>query len=120
MASKGPGNGKVVQVIGTVVDVEFAADDLPEIYNALELDLDGERLVLEVEQHVGNNWVRCLALGTTDGLRRGIEVADTGAPVRRAAACSDGVIEVSSSMVGASHRRCTSRKWDSITGTILG
>ncbi len=77
MASK----GKVVQVIGTVVDVEFPAEDLPDIYNALELDLDGDQLVLEVEQHVGNNWVRCLALGTTDGLQRGIEVADTGAPV---------------------------------------
>ena len=73
--------GKVVQVIGTVVDIEFPAEDLPDIYNALELDLDGDRLVLEVEQHVGNNWVRCLALGTTDGLQRGIEVADTGAPV---------------------------------------
>ena len=81
MASKGPGKGKVVQVIGTVVDVEFDAENLPAIYNAVELDLDGKRLVLEVEQHVGNNWVRCLALGSTDGLSRGIEVTDTGSPV---------------------------------------
>ncbi len=73
--------GKVVQVIGTVVDVEFPPDDLPEIYNGLELDVDGERLVLEVEQHVGNNWARCLALGTTDGLARGVECVDTGQPV---------------------------------------
>ena len=73
--------GKVVQVIGTVVDVEFPPDDLPEIYNGLEVDNDGERLVLEVEQHVGNNWVRCLALGTTDGLARGVEAVDTGQPV---------------------------------------
>ncbi len=73
--------GKVVQVIGTVVDVEFPPEDLPLIYNALELDVDGERLVLEVEQHVGNNWVRCLALGTTDGLARGVECVDTGQPV---------------------------------------
>ncbi len=73
--------GKVVQVIGTVVDVEFPPDDLPEIYNGLEVDNDGERLVLEVEQHVGNNWVRCLALGTTDGLARGVEAIDTGQPV---------------------------------------
>ena len=73
--------GKVVQVIGTVVDVEFPPEDLPMIYNALELDVDGERLVLEVEQHVGNNWVRCLALGTTDGLARGVECVDTGQPV---------------------------------------
>lgn len=73
--------GNVVQVIGTVVDVEFAPENLPAIYNALELDLEGKRLVLEVEQHVGNNWARCLALGPTDGLARGVEVADTGQPV---------------------------------------
>ena len=73
--------GKVVQVIGTVVDVEFPPEDLPAIYNGLELDVDGERLVLEVEQHVGNNWARCLALGTTDGLARGVECVDTGQPV---------------------------------------
>ncbi len=73
--------GKVVQVIGTVVDVEFPPEDLPEIYNGLEVDNEGERLVLEVEQHVGNNWVRCLALGTTDGLARGAEAIDTGQPV---------------------------------------
>ena len=73
--------GKVVQVIGTVVDVEFPPDDLPGIYNGLELDVDGERLVLEVEQHVGNNWARCLALGSTDGLARGVECIDTGSPV---------------------------------------
>ena len=54
--------GKVVQVIGTVVDVEFPPDSLPSIYSALELDIAGERLVLEVEQQVGNSWVRCLAL----------------------------------------------------------
>ncbi|MDA0677358.1 MAG: F0F1 ATP synthase subunit beta, partial [Chloroflexi bacterium] len=70
--------GKVVQIIGTVVDVEFPPNDLPSIYNAVETAIDGERLVLEVEQHVGNNWARCLALGTTDGLARGAEVIDTG------------------------------------------
>ena len=70
--------GKVVQVIGTVVDVEFAPDELPSIYDALELDRDGGRLILEVQQHVGNNWVRCLALGATDGVARGIDVTDTG------------------------------------------
>ncbi len=73
--------GKVVQVIGTVVDVEFPQENLPEIYNALELNVDGEKLVLEVEQHVGNNWARCLALGATEGVSRGLEVSDTGAPV---------------------------------------
>ena len=73
--------GKIIQVIGTVVDVEFAADELPEIYSAVELKNEGEKLVLEVEQHVGNSWARCLALGATEGLARGTEVVDTGGPV---------------------------------------
>ena len=73
--------GKVVQVIGTVVDVEFPADELPEIYSAVELQNDGEKLVLEVEQHVGNSWARCLALGATEGLARGVDAVDTGSPV---------------------------------------
>ena len=73
--------GKVVQVIGTVVDVEFQADELPVIYSAIELQNEGEKLVLEVEQHVGNSWARCLALGATEGLARGTEVIDSGAPV---------------------------------------
>ena len=73
--------GKIVQIIGTVVDVEFPPDNLPEIYNALTLEHNGEELVLEVEQHVGNNWVRCLAMGATEGLARGMEVNDTGQPI---------------------------------------
>ena len=73
--------GKITQVIGTVVDAQFPPDEMPGIYNALETQIDGERLVLEVEQHVGNNWVRCLALGPTDGLSRGVEAVDTGRPV---------------------------------------
>ena len=73
--------GKVVQVIGTVVDVEFPPDQLPAIYSAIEVDNQGENLVLEVEQHVGNNWARCLALGPTEGLARGVDVIDTGKPV---------------------------------------
>lgn len=74
-------NGKVVQVIGTVVDVEFPPEQLPKIYNALEVGTNGDKLVLEVEQHIGNNWVRCLALGATEGLPRGVEVVDTGSPI---------------------------------------
>ena len=74
-------NGKVTQVIGTVVDVEFPHDDMPTIYNALETAVGDQRLVLEVEQHVGNNWVRCLALGPTEGLKRGVDVVDTGQPI---------------------------------------
>ena len=70
--------GKIVQVIGTVVDAEFPSDQLPELFNALEVDLHSQRLVLEVEQQVGNSWVRCLALGPTEGLSRGAVVRDTG------------------------------------------
>ena len=71
--------GKVTQVIGTVVDVEFPPDKLPALYNALEIDADGSKVVLEVQEHMGNNRVRCLALSPTDGLGRGAEVVDTGA-----------------------------------------
>ena len=73
--------GKVIQIIGTVVDVEFPSDGLPALYNALESEIGSERLVLEVEQHIGNNWVRCLALGPTEGMSRGSEVVDTGKPI---------------------------------------
>ncbi len=74
--------GRVIQVIGTVVDVEFPPEQLPEIYNAIEIEMGGgETLVAEVQQHLGNNWVRCLAMGSTDGLRRGARAKDTGAPI---------------------------------------
>ena len=73
--------GHVVQVIGTVVDVEFPAEGLPAIHSAVALDLDGEELVLEVQQHLGNSWVRCLALGPTEGLSRGTEAVDRGEAV---------------------------------------
>ena len=70
--------GKIVQVIGTVVDVEFPPDGMPLVFNALETTVGDEKLVLEVEQHIGNNWVRCLALGPTEGLVRGTDAVDTG------------------------------------------
>jgi F-type H+-transporting ATPase subunit beta len=74
--------GKLVQIIGTVVDVEFPAEELPEIYNAIEIDAgDGNKILAEVQQHLGNNWVRCLAMDSTDGLRRGAECVDTGAAI---------------------------------------
>lgn len=73
--------GRVAQVLGTVVDVEFPPEELPALFNAIAIDNSGEKLVLEVQQHIGNNWVRCLALAPTDGLERGMEVADTGAPI---------------------------------------
>ena len=73
--------GRIVQVIGTVIDAEFPPQDLPAIFNALELETAAGRLVLEVEQQVGNNWVRCLALGATEGVTRGMTVRDTGRPI---------------------------------------
>ena len=73
--------GKVVQVIGTVVDVEFPPDELPAIYNAVEIATNDGKIVLEVQAHIGNNWARCLSLSPTDGLGRGVEAIDTGASV---------------------------------------
>ncbi|MBA2631627.1 MAG: F0F1 ATP synthase subunit beta [Chloroflexi bacterium] len=74
--------GKVIQITGPVIDVEFPPGDLPGIYNALEIERpDGEMLVVEVQQHLGNNWVRAVAMSTTDGLARGLDVVDTGAPI---------------------------------------
>jgi F-type H+/Na+-transporting ATPase subunit beta len=72
--------GKVTQVLGAVVDVQFE-DVLPEILSALEITNHGKRLVLEVSQHLGENTVRCIAMDTTDGLVRGQAVVDTGAPI---------------------------------------
>ena len=73
--------GKVVQVQGAVVDVEFPPETLPDIFDSVEIHRDGQRLVLEVQQHVGRNWVRCIAMDTTDGLRRGAEAIATGTPI---------------------------------------
>src|SRR3954470_20199091 len=79
------GTGRVARVIGPVVDVEFAPDELPEIYNALHLDrtLDDETitLTLEVAQHIGDNTVRTISMQPTDGVVRGAPVKDTGAPI---------------------------------------
>jgi F-type H+-transporting ATPase subunit beta len=80
--------GKVVQVIGTVVDIEFPPDQLPALFNAIEINSDGVKMLLEAQAHVGNNWVRCLSFAPTEGLQRGAEAVDTGAalsvPVGRA------------------------------------
>src|SRR5438309_1673992 len=73
--------GRVSQIIGPVVDVTFDTEDLPEIYHALEIDRKGGRLVLEVQQHRGNNAVRTIAMGSTDGLVRGTEAKDSGEPI---------------------------------------
>jgi F-type H+-transporting ATPase subunit beta len=74
--------GRVVQVMGPVVDVEFPSGELPEIYGAVEIPRDGDRLVVEVQQHLGNDWVRCVAMDATDGLRRGTEAIATGEPIK--------------------------------------
>jgi F-type H+-transporting ATPase subunit beta len=74
--------GKITQIMGPVVDVEFPAGQLPEIYHAIEVPQNGSRLILEVQQQLGNNGVRCLAMDTTDGLQRGIAAIATGAPIR--------------------------------------
>jgi F-type H+/Na+-transporting ATPase subunit beta len=73
--------GSVVQVIGTVVDVEFPPDNLPSVYNAIEIDKNGTTMIAEVQQHLGNNWVRALTMTDTDGLRRGAVATDTGQPI---------------------------------------
>ncbi|MBF6613902.1 MAG: F0F1 ATP synthase subunit beta [Chloroflexi bacterium] len=93
-----PATGKIVQVTGPVVDIEFPPDQLPEIYNAVEIPTDGTvagivdkaegvrnteggKVVCEVQQHLGNDWVRAVSMSSTDGLRRGMDVVDTGAPI---------------------------------------
>ncbi len=74
--------GKVRQVIGPILDVEFPEGRVPEIYNALEVQLnDGSKIITEVQQHLGDNWVRTVAMDTTDGLPRGLDAVDTGKPI---------------------------------------
>ncbi len=73
--------GRVVQILGGVVDVEFPPDEMPEIYEAIEVPQDGSPLVLEVNKHLGNNWVRCVAMDSTEGLQRGKPAYSTGSPI---------------------------------------
>ncbi|HYU10546.1 MAG TPA: F0F1 ATP synthase subunit beta [Gemmatimonadales bacterium] len=73
--------GKVVQVIGPVLDVEFEPEQLPELYNAVTVKVDSGQLVAEVEQHIGRNQIRAVAMSSTDGVVRGMEVVDTGQPI---------------------------------------
>ena len=74
--------GTIVQVIGAVLDIRFAPDSLPDLLNAIEIDNHGKRLVVEVAQHIGDDVVRCIAMGSTDGLVRGMEAVDTGASIK--------------------------------------
>src|SRR5205807_9182911 len=85
-AAKEQNIGRVVQVIGPVLDVEFQAEHLPELYNALEINTKSDgggdiRVTVEVQQHIGRNQVRAVAMSTTDGVVRGMDVIDTGAAI---------------------------------------
>src|SRR5262245_16078411 len=100
MVAVGGGVGKVVQIIGTVIDIEFPPDQVPDLYNAVEIEMQGpgaaehaaevsaddvvqsEKIIAEVQSHLGNNWVRALAMTSTDGLDRGARAIDTGSPIR--------------------------------------
>jgi F-type H+-transporting ATPase subunit beta len=73
--------GKIVQIIGPVVDVRFESENLPEILNAIEIKHNDKKIVAEVAQHIGDNTVRCVSMSSTEGLIRGIEAIDTGAPI---------------------------------------
>src|SRR5947207_14327830 len=73
--------GKVVQVIGPVLDVEFGSERLPELDNRVTVPLESGRLVAEVEQHIGRNQIRAVAMSSTDGVVRGMDAIDTGQPI---------------------------------------
>ena len=73
--------GKVVQVIGPVVDIKFDSDSLPNIYNEIKIDMGDHVLAVEVEQHMGDDIVRTIAMESTDGLKRGVKAVDTGKPI---------------------------------------
>ncbi len=74
--------GTVTQIIGPVLDIRFADNQLPSLLNAIEVPHNGSTVVAEVAQHIGDNVVRCIAMGSTDGLQRGAEAIDTGAPIK--------------------------------------
>ncbi|MBC8496585.1 MAG: F0F1 ATP synthase subunit beta [Chloroflexi bacterium] len=75
--------GRIIQIQGGVVDVEFPAGELPDIFEALEIPQNGDDpQVLEVQKHLGNNWVRCVSMDTTAGIQRGVDVYGTGAPIQ--------------------------------------
>jgi F-type H+/Na+-transporting ATPase subunit beta len=73
--------GKVVQVIGPVIDIKFSTDNLPNIYNAVEINMGDKVLTAEIEQHIGDDIVRAISMEGTDGLKRGMEAVDTGEPI---------------------------------------
>ena len=74
--------GLIHQIIGPVIDIKFKPEEMPELLNAITMDMDGRKIVAEVAQHIGDDVVRCVALSSTDGLSRGLEAIDTGAPIQ--------------------------------------
>jgi len=74
--------GNIVQIIGAVVDVEFPQQAVPKVYEALDVDNEGQRIVLEVQQQLGGGVVRCITMGSSDGLRRGLKVTNTGSAIK--------------------------------------
>ena len=74
--------GTVIQVMGPVLDIRFGDGQLPGLLNAIEVKTESGTIVAEVAQHIGDNVVRCIAMSSTDGLQRGTEAVDTGAPIR--------------------------------------
>ena len=74
-------NGTVIQIMGPVLDIRFPDDRLPQLLSAIEVSNNGQKIVAEVAQHIGDNVVRCIAMSSTDGLQRGVEAVDTGAPI---------------------------------------
>ena len=74
--------GKIVQVIGPVVDIKFKQEELPDIYNAIEINLSDRKVVCEVMQHLGNDTIRAVSMSATEGLQRGMEAKDTGSPIK--------------------------------------
>lgn len=74
--------GKIVQIIGPVIDIKFSSDRRPALYNAIKIQNGEEEIIAEVSQHIGNDTVRCIAMSATDGLRRGIDAVDSGAPIQ--------------------------------------
>ena len=84
-----PATGRIVQVTGPVVDIEFPPDQLPAIFNAVVISMEGSvvssasnRIICEVQQHLGNDWVRAVSMTSTDGIKRGMSAVDTGAPIQ--------------------------------------
>ena len=73
--------GIIHQIIGPVIDIKFAPEEMPELLNAITIQFEDRNIVAEVAQHIGDDVVRCVALSSTDGLTRGMEAADTGAPI---------------------------------------